>query len=164
MLDPVGGTAYCPAPALPPDIEEHEMLTGRSSTPTVASLMTRSPIVVAEDDSVAGVAELLADYGISGLPVVDSADRLIGVISQTDLVRLRASTLRWTGWHGVMIRDLMTKPAKTICGSASLDEAARHMTLEQVHRLVVVDDRQTPIGVISASDIVREIADCCDDG
>jgi CBS domain-containing protein len=58
----------------------------------------------------------------------------------------------------------MTKPAKTISGSAPLDEAARRMTAEHVHRLVVVDDRQTPIGVISESDIVREIADSCDDG
>jgi CBS domain-containing protein len=140
------------------------MMTGRSSEPTVANLMTRSPVVVTEDDAVAGVAELLAGYEITGLPVVDDADRLVGVISQTDLVRLRGSTLPWSGWHGLMVRDLMTTPAKTISGSASLDEAARQMTEEHVHRLVVVDIRQTPIGVISESDIVREIADCCDDG
>ena len=140
------------------------MLTGRSNEPTVANLMTGSPVVVTEDDAIAGVAELLAGYEITGLPVVDSADRLVGVISQTDLVRLRGSTLPWTGWHGLMVRDLMSKPAKTIAGSASLDEAARRMTAEHVHRLVVVDERQTPIGVISESDIVREIADCCDDG
>jgi CBS-domain-containing membrane protein len=145
-------------------IEEYEMETGRSRGLTVERLMTRSPVVVSEDDAIAGVAELLAGHEISGLPVVDSADRLVGVISQTDLVRLRGSTLPWTGWHGVMVRDLMTKPAKTIQGSAPLDEAARRMTAEHVHRLVVVDHRQTPIGVISESDIVREIADCCDDG
>ena len=85
-------------------------------------------------------------------------------VSQTDLVRLRGSDLPWTGWHGLMVRDLMTKPAKTIAGSAPLDEAARRMTAEHVHRLVVVDNRRAPIGVISESDIVREIADCCDDG
>ena len=139
-------------------------MTGRSSEPAVASLMTRSPVLVTEDDSIAGVAELLAGDEITGLPVVDTADRLVGVISQTDLVRLRGSTLPWAGWHGLIVRDLMTKPAKTILGSAPLDEAARRMTDERVHRLVVVDDRQTPIGVISESDIVREIADCCDEG
>jgi CBS domain-containing protein len=140
------------------------MVTGRSSEPTVESLMTTNPVVVTEDDAIAGVAELLAGYEITGLPVVDSADRLVGVISQTDLVRLRGSTLPWTGWHGLLVRDLMTTPAKTIPGSAQLDEAARQMTADRVHRLVVVDDRQSPIGVISESDIVREIADCCDDG
>ena len=140
------------------------METGQSSEQTVASLMTSRPVVAMEDDAIAGVAEMLAGYEITGLPVVDAADRLVGVISQTDLVRLRGSALPWAGWHGLMVRDLMTKPAKTIAGSAPLDEAARQMTAEHVHRLVVVDDRQRPIGVISESDIVREIADCCDDG
>jgi CBS domain-containing protein len=140
------------------------MMTGRSNEPTVESLMTGSPVVVSEDDAVAEVAELLAALEISGLPVVDSDDRLIGVVSQTDLVRLRGSTIPWSGWHGLMVRDLMTTPAKTINGSSSLAAAARQMTAEHVHRLIVVDDRQTPIGVLSESDIVREIADACDDG
>jgi CBS domain-containing protein len=140
------------------------MMTTHSTLPTVEDLMTRSPVVVSEEDAIAGVAELLAGYEITGLPVVDAEDRLVGVISQTDLVRLRGSTLPWTGWHGLMVRDLMTTPAKTIAGSAALDEAARRMTDEHVHRLVVVDGRHMPIGVISESDIVREIADCCDDG
>jgi CBS domain-containing protein len=139
------------------------MKTGRSSEPTVANLMTSRPVVAMEDDAIAGVAELLAGYEITGLPVIDAADRLVGVISQTDLVRLRGSTLPWTGWHGIMVRDLMTKPAKTISASAPLDEAARQMTAEHVHRLVVVDNRRRPIGVISESDIVREIADSCDE-
>ena len=51
-----------------------------------------------------------------------------------------------------------------LLGSAPLGEAARQMTTKHVHRLVVVDDRHMPIGVVSESDIVREIADCCDDG
>ena len=139
------------------------MRAGRLSG-TVASLMTRNPVVVMEDDAIAGVAELLAAYEITGLPVIDGDDRLVGVISQTDLVRLRGSTLRWNGWHGLMVRDLMTTPAKTIPASALLDEAARQLMFQHVHRLVVVDDQQRPIGVISESDIVREIADRCDDG
>jgi CBS domain-containing protein len=126
--------------------------------------MTRSPVVVTEDDAIAGVAELLAAYDITGLPVVDGDNRVVGVISQTDLVRLRGSTLRWAGWHGLMVRDLMTTPAKTIPASAPLDEAARQLMFQHVHRLVVVDGRQAAIGIISESDIVRDIADRCDDG
>jgi CBS domain-containing protein len=140
------------------------MLTGDSTSPTVAGRMTSMPVVVAEEDLIASVAELLTGYDITGLPVVDPTGRLVGVITETDLVRLRGSTLPWAGWHGLMVRDLMTKPAKTIAGSAGLDVAARRMTAEHVHRLVVVDNRQTPIGVISKSDLVREIADCCDVG
>ena len=139
------------------------MTTGRSSGSTVASLMTRSPVVVLESDAIAAVAELLAGYEISGLPVVDSDDHLVGVISQSDLVRLRGSTLPWTGWHGLMVRDVMSKPARTIAGSSGVDAAARQMTAEGVRRLVVVDAGQVPVGVLSESDIVREIADACDD-
>lgn len=139
------------------------MMTTRSTGPTVGSLMTKSPVVIGEHDAIDGVAELLAGYEITGLPVVDGRERLVGVISQTDLVRLRGSALPWAGWHGVIVRDLMTSPAKTISDSAPLEEAARRMTAEHVHRLVVVDSRNTPIGIISESDIVREIADSCDD-
>lgn len=139
------------------------MEMSHSTGPTVAGMMSRSVVVVTEEDAIAGVAELLAGFEITGLPVVDADDRLVGVISQTDLVRLRGSTLPWTGCHGLIVRDLMTTPPKTISASASLDEAARRMIDEHVHRLVVVDNRRMPIGVISESDIVREIADCCDD-
>jgi len=140
------------------------MLTRPSSGPTVEAVMTGMPVVVVEGDAIAGVAELLVGYEITGLPVLDSADRLVGVISQTDLVRLRGSTASRTGWHGLIVRDLMTTPAKTIQAWESLDEAARRMTAEHVHRLVVVDDRDRPLGVITEGDIVREIADCCEDG
>jgi CBS domain-containing protein len=143
---------------------EPPMLDGRSMGTRVADVMTTSPVVVSEDDSIAGVADLLAGFEITGLPVVDDKDRLVGVISQTDLVRARGSILPSTGWHGLMVRDLMTTPAKTIPGSASLEEAARLMTAEHIHRLVVVDGRRSPIGVISESDIVREMADRWDVG
>ena len=139
------------------------MTTGRMTGSTVASAMTVSPVVIAEGDAIAGVAELLAGYEISGLPVVDADDHLVGVISQTDLVRLRAASLPWAGWHGLMVRDVMSLPARTIHGQASIDEAARQMSAQGVNRLIVVDDQQTPIGVISESDLMREIADACDD-
>lgn len=139
------------------------MLTGRTDGPTVAMAMTVSPVVISEDEAIAAVAELLAGYEISGLPVVDRGDHLVGVISETDLVRLQSAAIPWTGWHGVIVRDLMTAPAQTIDGDASLDEAARLMTALGVHRLVVVDEERAPIGLISQSDLVREIADACDD-
>lgn len=140
------------------------MLTRPSSGPTVETVMTRMPVVVGEHDAIAGVAELLVGYEITGLPVIDAAERLVGVISQTDLVRLRGTTVSRVGWHGLVVRDLMTTPAKTIQGWESLDEAARRMTTDHVHRLVVVDGRDRPLGVITEGDIVREIADCCEDG
>jgi CBS domain-containing protein len=135
-----------------------------STTATVSSFMSGTPVVVHDDEAIPAVADLLAGFEITGLPVVDRRDRLVGVISQTDLVQFRGSTVPWAGWHGILVRDLMSTPAKTVTPEAPVDEAARLMTRARVHRLVVVDSREMPIGVISESDIIREIADCCDDG
>ena len=90
------------------------------------------------------MAELLAGYEISGLPVVDHGDHLVGVISETDLVRLHSAAIPWTGWHGLIVRDLMTCPALTIDAGATLDDAARLMIDLGVHRLVVVDEDRAP--------------------
>ena len=64
-----------------------------------------------------------------------------------------------SGWHGLLVRDLMTHPAITVAESASLKDAAALMTEHHIHRLVVVAEPAcAPIGVISESDVVREVA------
>jgi len=128
----------------------------------VADIMTMDPITVSADATVEAAERLLASYGISGLPVVDGAGRLVGVVSRTDLrldggpamtafVRGRESGLR--------VGELMSSPAVTIGLTATLFEAARIMRDERVHRLVVVDEQGGPIGVLSATDFVRLIAE-----
>ena len=139
------------------------MFTRRTDGPTVAMAMSAAPVVISEREAIAGVAELLAGHEISGLPVVDRDEHLVGVISDTDLVRLQGAGIPWTGWHGLIVRDLMTHPAQTVDADASLDEAARLMTTLGIHRLVVVDRDQAPVGILSKGDLVREIADACDD-
>jgi CBS domain-containing protein len=128
----------------------------------VADVMTMDPVTVAVDASVETAEQLLAAYRISGLPVVDAAGHLVGVLSRTDLfleggvllsqlVRGRASRLR--------VGEVMSRPPLTVGLSATLAEAARIMRDERVHRLVVVNEQDEPIGVLSATDYVRLIAD-----
>lgn len=125
----------------------------------VRSLMAPDPVTVRADSSLAQVAATLAEYDLSGMPVVDQDGAVVGVISQTDIVRLRAGPMPVSGWHGLLVRDLMTHPAITVAASASLQDAAGLMTQHHVHRLVVVAEHaDTPIGVISESDVVREVA------
>ena len=124
----------------------------------VVDLMAGDPIVVTPDLGVVKVAQILADYDIGGLPVIDVDGRLVGVVSQTDLVRLWASSVAPSDWPAMLVRDVMTKPAVTVRGSASLREAARAMTEHSVNRLVIVgDDAETALGVISDSDLVRAL-------
>ncbi|MGZ6341067.1 MAG: CBS domain-containing protein [Candidatus Limnocylindrales bacterium] len=134
-------------------------MTPTTTAPTVGELMTRDPVVVRADTSLKEAAGLLDQYRISGLPVVDAAGVLVGVLSQTDLVRARATEHLWTNWPGLAVRHLMTQPALTIAVSASLGEAARLMEERHVHRLVVVaDDGRSPIGIVSTTDLVRVMA------
>lgn len=126
---------------------------------TVAELMTRRPIVVWPDTAIAEVAEILDLHQVSGVPVVDSMGYLVGVVSQMDLLRVRASETLWSQWPGLEARHVMTRPVVTVTAETALGEAARRMQEHGVHRLVVVeDDGETPIGVLSATDVVRALA------
>jgi CBS domain-containing protein len=132
------------------------MARPKESEALVVDLMAGDPIVVAPDVDLLTVARILSDYDIGGLPVVDAEGRLVGVVSQTDLVRLSASSIHGSGWGSVLVREVMTRPAVTIRGSAPLTDAARMMTEREVDRLVVVGDHaETALGVISDSDLVR---------
>ncbi len=60
-------------------------MTAATTDLRVADLMTIDPIVISVDASIEDAEELLRRYRITGLPVIDLAGRLVGVISQTDL-------------------------------------------------------------------------------
>ena len=99
-------------------------------------------------------------HQIHGLPVVDPAGTLVGVISQTDLLRARATEYLWANWEGLRVRHLMTSPALTVHRDSPLALAARKMERHHVHRLVVIadDDETLPIGVLSNSDLVHAMS------
>ena len=128
--------------------------------PTVGDLMTTRPLVVWPDTALAEVAEILELRQVSGVPVVDWTGYLVGVVSQMDLLRIRASDTLWAEWPGLEARHVMSRPVLTVLAETPLGEAARRMEEHGVHRLVVVDDDgETPIGVLSATDVVRAIAE-----
>jgi CBS domain-containing protein len=121
----------------------------------VGDVMTPNPVSISEAASLQEAAGLLNSKAITGLPVVDAGGTLVGVLSQTDLIKAQANPQLHESWRGLAVGEIMTKPALTIPSSAGLDEAARLMGERRVHRLVVTDAAATPIGIISASDLVR---------
>jgi CBS domain-containing protein len=129
------------------------------STPTVGDLMVVEPIVVRADAPLREAADLIDRHRVSGLPVVDHAGSLVGVISQTDLMRARATEYLWANWPGLSVRHLMSSPAVTVLRSTPITEAARRMERLGIHRLVVVADHDEllPIGILSTSDIVHSV-------
>jgi CBS domain-containing protein len=122
---------------------------------TVGEVMSANPISIAETASLAEAAKVLDSQKISGLPVLNATGALVGVLSQTDLVRVRANQQYVQNWPGLPVGRIMTAPALTISVTAGIEEAARVMDERRVHRLVVTDDAATPVGIISASDLVR---------
>jgi CBS domain-containing protein len=127
----------------------------RAAPATVGDLMTPDPVRIEAHAPLADAARLLDQHHVHGLPVVDEAGALVGVVSQTDMLRARTTEYLWSTWRGLQVRHLMSSPALTISAEASLADAASRMERNLVHRLVVVaDDGVTPIGIISTSDLV----------
>ena len=126
----------------------------------VGDLMALEPVVVHADAALALAARMLEQHHVAGLPVVDGAGTLVGVISQTDLLRARATEYLWANWDNLRVKHLMTTPALTVHRDAPISIAARKMERHHVHRLVVVadEDETLPIGVLSTSDLVRAMA------
>ena len=126
---------------------------------TVGEVMALEPIVIQANASLDEAARLLDRHQINGLPVIDRAGSLVGVLSQTDLLRARSTEYLWSNWEGLAVRHLMTKPAITVKRSTPVPIAARKMERHHVHRLVVVadDDETLPIGILSTTDLIHSI-------
>ena len=128
----------------------------------VAELMTIDPITVPMDATIEEAEELMRRNRVTGLPVVDPVGRLIGVISQTDILYLDVPAVQALIRHrerGVRVGEVMSAPALTIDAGASVRDAAIRMHVERVHRLVAIDEHGRPIGVISAMDFVALAAE-----
>jgi CBS domain-containing protein len=147
---------------------------------TVADVMAHDVITVTPDTPLAAAVRLLVDRQISGLPVVDEAGKLVGVISESDLIwrekgidtpphimfldsviYLQNSAKYDLELHKVLgqtVGEVMTAPPISIYAAATLPAAARIMHDKKIHRLPVVDPEHRPIGIITQGDIVRSIA------
>jgi CBS domain-containing protein len=128
---------------------------------TVGERMAGAPITISADAPLSDAVRVLDEHRISGLPVVNAAGTLVGVLSQTDLARARSTEYLWANWPGLAVRHLMTAPAVVVHRSTPLAQAARKMERHRIHRLVVVadDDETRPVGVLSMTDLVHAIAD-----
>jgi len=140
-------------------------LRSPTETPlTVGMVMTPYPVVLGVDTPLDEVAERLAQNGITGAPVVDGDGFLVGVVSQTDLVRVAARLAAGQrSWSGFTARHVMTHEPITATASQPLVDAIRRLERYEIHRLVVVgDDGRTPIGIVSTSDLLPLLVDAAD--
>jgi CBS domain-containing protein len=134
----------------------------------VRDVMTTEVIAVAPDASLKEVAQQLSRHGISGVPVTDEKRRVVGVVSETEIVRAEVGDGREPGLLGRMLLGLrlpkldgrtageaMTSPPINVSPEVDLADAARLMTERRVNRLPVVAGDGTLMGIVTRADLVR---------
>jgi CBS domain-containing protein len=135
---------------------------------TVKDVMTTHVVAVREAAPFKEMAARLREHRISAFPVLDQDNKVVGVVSEADL--LTKEVLDYTGPHrgsgmllhhreqakaaGTTAADLMTKPAVTVGPTEFLSRAARLMYTHKVKRLPVVDDDGRLIGIVSRADVL----------
>jgi IMP dehydrogenase len=129
-------------------------MTVQEANLRVGNLMTLDPIFVEPEAPVAEAEQLLKTYRVSGLPVVHGHE-VVGVISQSDVMVGRSNDLVGARWDRLHVRHLMSAPPITVHATATVEYAARLMLRRHIHRLVVLSDDGTPIGVVTPLDLLR---------
>ncbi|MFD5412532.1 CBS domain-containing protein [Streptomyces nojiriensis] len=125
----------------------------------VADLMTDEVVSVAPVTAFKDVVKLLAQYDISGVPVLDDEDRVVGVVSRTDLLA-HAAGAQTGGGDGPgtgppTAGDVMSAPAVTVHAEETVADAARLMTRRSIERLPVVDVEDRLVGIVTRRDLLR---------
>jgi CBS domain-containing protein len=129
---------------------------------TVEQVMTTSVVTVTPETPIAEVARILVERGISGLPVVDSEGKVLGIVSEGDLLVREAGhwsdekhQARGGKVDARTAGEAMTSPALTIEPFRAIRAVAEIMIESHVNRLPVVDPDGRLIGIVSRADLVR---------
>ncbi len=140
-----------------------------------ADIMVKDVVTAGPEASVRELAALMLERRISGMPVVDGAGRLLGIVSEGDLIRRpEIDTDRVKlGWlrlllsdearardfvksHGRKAREVMTQPAISVAADAPLAEVVRLMERHRVKRLPVVEKGKL-VGLVTRADLLRAL-------
>ncbi len=147
---------------------------------TVADIMSHNPVVVRPETPLKEAIQILAERRISGLPVIDNTGKLVGIISETDLMWQETGVtppayimfldsviyLQNPGTYerdlhkalGQTVGEVMSHNPITISPDKTVTEAARLMHDRNIHRLPVLDSESQVIGILTRGDIIRAMA------
>jgi CBS domain-containing protein len=137
-------------------------------------VMTTWAATIPADATVREAAKLMLERRISALPVMDGKDRVIGIVSEGDLVRrselgtdaarswwLRAfaddAARDYLKTHGASVREVMTRPVVSVRRTTPLHEIARLLEKHRIKRVPVLDAGRL-VGIVSRADLVRRLA------
>jgi CBS domain-containing protein len=146
---------------------------------TARDLMSTTVVTIPKAMSLQGAARLLSRAGITGAPVVDLDGRCVGVVSATDFLcwaercehaaelggqRPCCVHSPWQMIEGEpfpvdQVADYMTVDPVTAGPGTSIGTLAQRMRAAHIHRIIVVDEQQRPVGVVSSTDMLAALAE-----
>ncbi len=148
-------------------------------TITASDIMTTKVVTARPDDSMAKVARMLSDNGISAVPVCDAQAGVIGMLSEGDLIRpfekdklskrawwlnllaegtdLAPSFLECLRVENHSARELMVAPVVTASPGTSVPDLAQLLSRHHIKRLPILHDGKL-VGIVSRADVVNAIA------
>jgi CBS-domain-containing membrane protein len=133
---------------------------------TAADLMTSNPMSIRADATVREAIEVLTDHGFSAAPVIDEAGRPLGVVSRADILvhdREKAvgqppdPALPAETTDATRVRDIMTPAVFSVRPGTPATSVVEQLLELKVHRLYVVEDDGTLVGVITVLDVLRHL-------
>jgi len=143
----------------------------------VSDVMTRDVITVKKDMNIKDVARLLSEKRISGVPVVDDLNRVIGIVTEADIIfqtgQKRSRGLREflreligephpkdikEPLSDLRVEDIMSTPVITATSDMDIRDVAAIFAEKRIKRMPVVDSEGRLIGIISRQDIVRAVS------
>jgi CBS domain-containing protein len=113
-------------------------------------IMTRDVISISDEASVRDVIRRLAEYRVSGMPVLTRQQRLVGIVTEADV-------LSYHGDQNATVTEIMTRRVISVPESATTDQIAQLLTSHRIKRVPVVDGPYV-IGIVSRGDLVRVLA------
>lgn len=137
----------------------------------IGDIMTRDVITVSPETPLKTAGEIFKEKRISGMPVVDNAGNVVGIITLTDLMKILSNIYRWKQLEksspdlklsemfeieksNARVKEFMSKNVVTLNETDTLDDAARKMFVSGVHTIPVVNDSGKVIGIIGKRDLV----------
>ena len=119
-------------------------------------LSERELITVDENDQLLEAIKKLAKYSIGAIPVINSNNKLTGIISERDIVKELAKK-EDLDYSTLFVHQLMTK--KVICCESDVlsDKLMELMTKNKVRHIPIIDNSKHPIGIVSIGDVVNRL-------
>jgi CBS domain-containing protein len=140
----------------------------------VEDFMTRWVVTITPDTTLLAAAKLMLEHRVGGLPVLDPFARIIGIFSESDLLREEGKGEDGSPWLQMIVGpdrepaeprrldarkvgDIMTRQPITIAPGASIAQACRLLHEHRLRRLPVVESHKL-VGMIACADLVRAVA------